>query len=167
MSNPLISSVVGVTCSNHKLSSIDPNSYDLRFFREIRMSDAWDGKGRPTDGCSYIALFYGRQLVWERWKQQACSMGGPVREEGNPFFVRMYRLSRLYLKVVESAHRHYFNQGTEDEDSDLIFLDDEDRKLLEAHPQFQYIVSKMGISFVPEGARKRIVTSMRHEEGIS
>jgi hypothetical protein len=85
---------------------IDPNQFDLRHFRWIRMSDAWDGTSVSEQGFTTEVLLYGAEPVYSC---QTARTTEPRKAKpvigGQEEFIRIAEMGRVYLEIATIARR--------------------------------------------------------------
>ncbi len=82
---------------------INPADYDLRHFRWMEWSDAWDGKSEPEHGEHHRVFYYSGEKVLAISTDY---MSGEVVETtrcGNEMFVFLEKMSTTYLAIAKTA----------------------------------------------------------------
>lgn len=149
---------------------------DLRFFRTLYLSDTYDGKHAPAEGYQYRAVLYGNRVVWDLLKYYQDGMKMGRRERGSVFYFRMSRISDAFLKIAESARRQFFRERPrkglsveERKNANLVYISDDDLKILREHPQYQDAVDRLGTKLEPtiHSGNYRIIATKREPRRVN
>jgi hypothetical protein len=141
--------------ARHPLKKL-PNQIDLRFFAKISFGDTLDGRANVSTGFDFVAIIYGNKIVWEEHLQSHHGMTVGRRGHGNALYEKMYRVSKLFLKIQRVALLKYYKDGlyygeeyrkTKREGGknwDIVYPNRDIFAILEKHPQFREMVRKLG-----------------------
>lgn len=146
---------------------IDPNTYDLRYFRSMTLSDSWDGKTTSSDGWTHTFIFYnGEEVLWSsvlKYEGQTESR----RTKGDKFFYSMLHASRMYISILEDVREQYFRHHHA-EKSLSWWSKSPEMHILLAHPQYAEMVENFGVvrnSIMREGEEYYTFTATKfHNE---
>lgn len=136
-------------------------SVDLRHFKWIQMSDAWDGITQCSDGYTWKVLVYNTSVVVKRF---ALRHDGSVEsrwEEGSNFWKSMAEVASAYMQVLhivrakspQAIPRNSPIVDTSQEDWDVLYIDPNTHEVLLNHPQFQAVEREFGVELVPLSGR--------------
>ena len=134
---------------------------DLRFFSQITLTDAYNGKNPPLDGVRYRAILYGRHVVYEFTKAYMNGSGGSSFANGDVRFENYYSMAYLYLSIQRIARAKYFGEKIpksyekQSEDSlDQVSSSPKELEVLATHPQYQELMQEVGLTLEPTDERK-------------
>ena len=120
---------------------------DLRMFREMTLSDTFDGRGIACDGNTHYMLFYNGRCVYQRITVKCDGSTESRRQYGDKcfFYRQMHEVANAFLTIGDNILM-CLNASTPPahKSEKSIYLDEELYNVLINHPQ--YIALKKDLS---------------------
>ncbi len=134
---------------------------NLRLFRKLQFSDAWDGESVCSEGRTITLIVYnGANVLW----RSVIRSGGSaehrdfVPPKDSPlerFWSHMYDVATLYMGILHDARDRYHGLATgRDIPEQSWFIPEHLKETMVAHPQYQDLSHDFGACLVPIGTKE-------------
>jgi len=149
---PVIQNIMGVVKADALPQ--DPSLIDLRFFRRINISDAYNGRDAVYDGVEYSAVLYGNKVVCEFAVYIDQSFHKHRQPNtGSDLYYRMYKVAEIFQKVLRISRAKYFEGNSLECDDELkkggrwdyLLIPPDELKMFLKHPQYKEMVKNFGL----------------------